>query len=368
MINPNSNLPVFLGAATLAAGNGGIARVARMSARAIAERGHPLMMASFLDKKPENFGTWSSAPSHNSKAGFAARCHLAALRCGEAIYDSAGIARGAPRLPGLNRPYAVWMHGIEVWEALRPASAQALRNADLVLVNSHFTLQRFQALHGPLPTAKVCWLATEEDDAPPPAGPKSHPPTALILGRLVQSENYKGHSELIAAWPRVVAAIPDARLVIAGSGTGLPEVKAQALASPAAANIDLLGFVPEERLPELWRGCDLFAMPSRREGFGLVYIEAMRFGIPVIASVHDAAPEVNIDGETGFNVSLDDQAALPERLIQILANRGLAASMGAAGYRRWHEHFRYSAFQSRFNTLFDAFLTQARQSKRGIAP
>ena len=92
----------------------------------------------------------------------------------------------------------------------------------------------------------------------------------------------------------------------------------------------------------------LFAMPSRGEGFGLVYIEAMRHGLPVTASVHDAGQEVNVDGETGYNINLGTPGELPARLIALLKDRDKAAAMGAAGRRRWEDHFRFSAFRDRF--------------------
>ena len=60
--------------------------------------------------------------------------------------------------------------------------------------------------------------------------------------------------------------------------------------------IEFRGFVPDEQIEDVWASATLFAMPGVMEGFGLVYIEAMRHGLPVIASVHDAAPEINLDG------------------------------------------------------------------------
>jgi len=89
-------------------------------------------------------------------------------------------------------------------------------------------------------------------------------------------------------------------------------------------------------------------MPSRGEGFGLAYVEAMRHGIPVVASVHDAAPEINVDGETGYNVDLEQRDALLDRVVHLLRNRDHARELGAAGQRRWSEHFRYGAFRERF--------------------
>jgi phosphatidylinositol alpha-1,6-mannosyltransferase len=97
-------------------------------------------------------------------------------------------------------------------------------------------------------------------------------------------------------------------------------------------------------------------MPSRGEGFGLVYVEAMRHGVPVIASVHDAAPEINLDGETGYNVDLARPADLAERIIHLLRDRDWAARLGANGRRRWERHFRFSAFCERFVPLVTEFV------------
>src|SRR5256885_6444386 len=95
---------------------------------------------------------------------------------------------------------------------------------------------------------------------------------------------YKGHVEMIDAWPAVNSAVADARLVIAGSGPGLEEIRRRAAQSPAASAIEVRGFVPEEQMTGVWADASVLALPSRGEGFGLVYIEAMRHGIPVIAS------------------------------------------------------------------------------------
>ena len=205
--------------------------------------------------------------------------------------------------------------------------------------------------------ARVCWLATEVDDAPPPGPPPAHPPTVLVVGRLEPYRD-KGHAALIDGWPTVVSAVPDARLLIVGAGPGLDTVRRRAAASPAAALIEVPGFVPETEMEGAWSRASVFAMPSRGEGFGLVYIEAMRQGLPVIASVHDAAPEINLDGHTGYNVDLDEPGALPERIIHVLRHPAAAARLGANGRSRWYDHFRFSAFRERFRPILTEFLTR----------
>jgi phosphatidylinositol alpha-1,6-mannosyltransferase len=344
----------FLGSATLRAGNGGIARVGRMTAQALIDAGADLKMVSYLDDEPLDIGGVAVACAHGSKLAFLTRCQVAAPARTHFIYDYAGMARAHPILPGLRRPYAVWMHGIEAWEDMRPEIGTALRRADLVLVNTHHTLARFEALHGRLPQARVCLLGTEEDnEASTPDF--SDPPTAMILGRMWKEQGQKGHAELIDCWPSVVARVPEARLLIVGGGNSRPELEAMARRSSVSQQIEFTGFVPESEINRVWKRAHVLALPSRQEGFGLVYIEAMQRGLPVIASRQDAGQEINVDGETGYNVDLDQPGALAEAIADLLGDRAKCAAMGAAGQKRWKFHFRYSAFRSRVLDELSAF-------------
>jgi phosphatidylinositol alpha-1,6-mannosyltransferase len=277
------------------------------------------------------------------------------LRSSHCVYDATGLARAHPQWGPLARPYAVWLHGIEVWRDLSAAHLRAIKGAKVCLSNSAYTLKRFEAKHGALPGGRVCWLGTEDEDVPPDVE-RSGPPAALILGRIEAEESYKGHAELIDAWPQVCAAAPGARLIIAGGGSGLEMIRQRASMSPVSSNIEILGFVPEADIAKLWRRAHVLAMPSRGEGFGLVYVEAMRFGLPVIASVHDAGQEVNADGVTGFNVDLDAPGQLADRMGRLLSDTTLASRMGGAGRARWKEHFRANRFLERLKAELTQFL------------
>jgi phosphatidylinositol alpha-1,6-mannosyltransferase len=200
-------------------------------------------------------------------------------------------------------------------------------------------------LHGGLERARVCWLGTESDN--PLSIKDGGLPTVLILSR-IDLDLHKGHQELIDAWPRVVERVPVAKLLVAGAGPGYDAVRDAIARSPVAGSIKLTGYVPEEQLPQLWSRATVFAMPSRGEGFGLTYIEAMRHGVPVIASRQDAGQEVNVHGVTGYNVNLDTPEDLSEALISLLSDPEKACVMGAAGRERWRRHFTYSVFKSRF--------------------
>ena len=354
---------VYLAAQSLSAGDGGMSRVARLVALVL----HDEVLCGRLSAEglslrdsaePKKLGF----PVHlmkNSKLRFVAAAHRAALRPSHFIYDSLSLARAHCRLPGAQRPFLAWILGIEAWENARPVHLRCARRADDLVAISRYSRDRAEALHGGFSRARVCWLGTESDEAPSIARQDAGPPTVLTVGR-IDEDNYKGHDALIDCWASVTSQVPDARLVIVGTGPGLPTLRQLASSSPAATRIVFRGFVPEEEMDKTWSEATVFAMPSRGEGFGLVYIEAMRQGVPVVASIHDAAPEVNLDGVTGFNVDLTDSSALPERLISLLTNRDQSRELGLAGQKRWTDYFRFSAFRSRFLPILDEFLDSKR--------
>jgi phosphatidylinositol alpha-1,6-mannosyltransferase len=349
---------VFLASATLRAGNGGIARVARLMDRVLAEEAAAgrlkAQAASYLDDSLPDIRLPVST-ARGSKLRFVWQVHKAALSCDHFLYDFEGIMRAHCRLPLLRRPCLSWICGIEVWENAAPRRISHLHRADVLVSISNYTRERADRIHGGFKRAQVCWLGTETDDAPAPPPSTGHAPTVMILGRMDES-NYKGHVELIDCWPKVVGAVRDARLLIVGGGPSQEEFRRRAAASSAAEAIVFTGFVPEENMPKIWAETTVFAMPSRGEGFGLVYIEAMRQELPVVASIHDAAPEVNLDGTTGYNVDLDEPDQLTERLIHLLKNPDQAALLGRNGQKRWREYFAYSAFKKRFLPILTTFL------------
>lgn len=347
-----SDLTVHLAAQYLRPGNGGIAEVARVSAKALARlaptRGHACMERGDFAVEGAPVSAYGG-----SRARFLLGLERASLSPGRFFYDFAGSARSARAL-WPRRPYAVWAHGIEVWDDVRPDRAAALARADLVLVNSAYTLARAEPTLGKLRNVKLCRLGAYADEATPLVVNQG-PPTVLLLGR-VEPGWPKGQGVLVALWPRVVAAVPDARLLLVGKGPALEALRDLARQSPAAGSIEVAGFVPEAEIEAVWARARVFAMPSLTEGFGLVFIEAMRRGLPVIASLADAGAEVNLDGETGFNLARDKEGRLVDALVALLRERDLGARLGAQGQQRWRTEFSFSAFARRLEATMAGFL------------
>lgn len=348
----------FLGFESVRAGNGGICRVARLIARVLVEEQAAARcqvdgaVLSDLARSPEVGLDLRLAKG--SRAKYVAAVNAGLFTHSHFIYDCGGMARSHQWLPFPRRPNLVFLLGIEAWPGTyHPQQVRALLQADRRVAITAYTRDRAATLTPALAHSEVCWLATEADDAPVPM-PSPARPNVLILARL---DRYKGHEELIRCWPAVLAAVPDAKLTIAGTGPRADEFRRLAAQSGMTdRQVGFAGFVPDAEIEAYWRQATAFAMPSRGEGFGLVYIEAMRYGLPVIGSIHDAAVEVNVDGVTGYNVDLDRPDELPERIIRLLIDRDLAKKLGGNGANRWSEHFRFSSFRGRFLQLLQGWV------------
>jgi len=173
----------------------------------------------------------------------------------------------------------------------------------------------------------------------------------LHVGTMDSTQQYKGQDVLIQAMPHIIANYPDTQLVLAGRGDDLPRLHNLACSLPEIVQraIFIPGFVSDEQLRQLYARCFAFAMPSRGEGFGLVYIEAMQYGKPCIGSTVDAAGSIIQNGYTGLLVSNptspEDVASC---IITLLADPNQARKMGQAGAKRVQEYYSFPYFKERF--------------------
>jgi len=270
------------------------------------------------------------------------------------FFDFIGPARAvAIPLPGFPPPrLAIFVHGKELVVVGSGSRARVLRHAEVVLTNSEFTAdglrRELPELSDRIRVVPLC-IDPERielwESASPPASEPRRELAALIVGRMWSEERGKGHDALIEAWPSVRRALPDARLWIAGEGDDSARLVAKARDHGVADCVHFLGRVPNDELGSLYRRASVFAMPSCQEGFGLVYAEAMWWGLPCIGTTADAAGQVIAAGETGELVPYGDVPALSRALVGLLSNPDRAARMGAAARRRARERFSYARFR-----------------------
>src|SRR5262249_52354555 len=125
----------------------------------------------------------------------------------------------------------------------------------------------------------------------------------LTLARLAASERYKGIDEVLNLMPALVEEIPNLVYVIAGDGDDRPRLEAKVRKLGMNGRVVFTGYIPEEEKAAHFRLADAFVMPGRGEGFGIVYLEALACGIPVVASKLDAGREAVLDGQLGLIVN-----------------------------------------------------------------
>ncbi len=172
-------------------------------------------------------------------------------------------------------------------------------------------------------------------------------PTVLFVGRLHQR---KGVDHLLRAMPSVLERVPDARLLIAGSGEREAQLKALHGELGLGDSVEFLGFVPDEDLPDLYARATVFTMPSLYEGFGIVMIEAMASSVPVVAFATGGAPEVIDDGVNGY---LADTDSLADRLVDVLEDPANAAAMGRRGRELVEERYSWRAVARQTREVYE---------------
>jgi len=162
-------------------------------------------------------------------------------------------------------------------------------------------------------------------------------PRAMLVTCVARLTQQKGLIDLLRAMSRLREAAPDARLLIVGRGELSAKLRGVVDLLGLRSAVRFLGFRRDIR--HILKGSDLLVLPSHWEGFGLVLLEAMEAGIPVVGTRVGAIPEVVTDGETGLIVTPRDPDALATGLVRLLRHPDVAAEMGLAGRRRLTEVF-----------------------------
>ena len=152
---------------------------------------------------------------------------------------------------------------------------------------------------------------------------------------------------MIAVWPLVREQLPQADLWIAGDGSLRPELEALVAARGLGEATRFLGRISDEESNEWLARCRGLAMPSRNEGFGLVYLEAMRRGRPCLVSTLDAGREVVAPPEAGLAADPADTAALAAALVRLLSGGPEWEQWSRQSRARYEAQYTAAHFQRR---------------------
>jgi glycosyltransferase involved in cell wall biosynthesis len=225
-------------------------------------------------------------------------------------------------------PYWAVAHGTEAWNIKRPALQMALRHADRILAVSGYTRARLLKEQN-LDPAKISLLPNTFDvsrfqikQKPQHLlnryGLKAEQPIILTVARLDLNDRYKGYDQILQALPEIRRQIPTVHYLIVGKGSDRSRIEQLIARLDLQECVTLTGFVPDEELCDHYNMCDVFAMPSKGEGFGIVYLEALACGKPTVGGNQDGAIDALCHGELGALVEPDDIGGIAQTLTQIL--------------------------------------------------
>ena len=214
------------------------------------------------------------------------------------------------------KPYWIVAHGLEVWSIQNPLLKIALIQSDLILPVSNFT-KRYLQTDQKISSHKMLVLPNTFD--PEEFTIKSKPqyllerynlkPDHKIIFTLARCNPYKGYELILKQISRLKQQFP-VHYILAGHGSQKPHIRELVQKYRLEASVTLAGFIPEAERCDHYNLCDVFAMPSTGEGFGIVFLEALACGKPVIAGNVDGASDPLLQGEIGCLVDLDEDDEL----------------------------------------------------------
>jgi phosphatidylinositol alpha-1,6-mannosyltransferase len=265
-------------------------------------------------------------PSTFNKIGYSLRAIGAAatqgpfdlVLCGHIAHSALAAAIAG----SLKVPLWVQVHGIDAWTCPRPLIRWGVERSALVTVVSRYTKRRFLTWANIRPE-RVRVLPNTVSDRYSPGPKPAHllerydlcdKRLLLTVSRISAEEQYKGHDRVLAVMPDLLRTFPDLVYVIAGDGTGRARLEEIAREQGLRDQVRFIGRVSDADLPELYRAADVFVMPSTGEGFGIVFLEAMRSGIPAIGGNEDGSMDPLRDGKAGYAVSCDNRGELFEAI------------------------------------------------------
>ncbi len=225
-------------------------------------------------------------------------------------------------------PYWVIAHGLEVWDIQSNFTKLALRNANKVISVSNYTCKRLLQEQN-IDPEKIAILPNTFDASKFQIRPKPsyllerynlnpEQPVILTVTRMGRMAKYKGYDQILHALVKVRQNIPHVHYILAGKGDDRPRVEALVNSLNLQDCVTIAGFVPDEELGDYYNLCDVFTMPSIGEGFGIVYLEALACGKPVLAGNQDGSVDPLAEGKLGCLVDPNNVEEIADNLVQIL--------------------------------------------------
>ena len=246
-------------------------------------------------------------------------------------------------------------HGIEIWYPFKKRKRRMLHRCDIILAVSSYTRNRVIEVHGfPKenciilnncldPFLRRSFHSKKDKNLLEKYNLKENDLILLTLTRLSSKERYKGYDKVIEALSYLKEKYPEIKYLIAGRYDRDEKAYVDRLIKKLELKSVVVtpGFIPDDELEAHFAMSDLYVMPSRKEGFGIVFIEAMYYGLPVIAGNVDGSSDALLFGELGKLVNPMDLGEIAESIINIIENK----QAFTPSQELLNEHFGYEAYK-----------------------
>lgn len=238
----------------------------------------------------------------------------------------APVAFWLHRLTGI--PYWILVYGVDAWMVQDKWKIAALHTAEKIVSISGYTRDRLikeQNLpFDKIPLLPVTFDASRFEIGHKPDyllkryGLKPDQPVILTVTRLASEDRYKGYDQILQALPEIRRQLPDVHYMLVGKGDDRPRIEQLVAQLHLQDCVTLAGFIPDHEIGDHYNLCDVFAMPSKGEGFGIVYLEALACGKPTLGGNQDGAIDALCNGALGALVEPDNVGAIAQTIVQIL--------------------------------------------------
>lgn len=227
-------------------------------------------------------------------------------------------------------PFVTVLHGVELWDPNMKAVNAAAKGAEVLCVSRYTRRLAIELMPSIDPERIVVFFDTFDHDRFVPKevdaalrdrlGLAPAHKVALTVCRLAPSERLKGYDQVVRALPAVRETVPDVRYLLAGRGDDAERIRQLSEELGVRDLLIMPGFIPEEEIVDVFNLCDVFVMPSKKEGFGIVYLEAMSCGKPVIAGNVDGSTDPLMDGEAGILVDPDNVEQIARAITDVVTD------------------------------------------------
>ena len=268
--------------------------------------------------------------------------------------------------------YVLIAHGIDVNEHLSSLRQTAIRSADNLWAVSHWTEKRLHKYQLAVGDVQIFQNTVDPGSFYPGLIPhylkhrygiSPSTPVVLTVSRLDAQEGYKGYDVVIQAIPSLLSKYPDLHYVIVGRGSDAQRIQQLVSDLQLDNHVTLVGFIPNHELADHYRMANVFAMPSTGEGFGIVFLEALACGCPVLAGDQDGSVDALAQGELGLLVDPKNISAVAEGIAMLLNQQGSKLWFDSTSlHNAVVQRFGPVAFRNKLRILLNSSISNAQLS------